>query len=120
MSLMFDWTVKVTDLVMVVAVLAGPIAAVGITLWAQTRNEKRATRLRLFLALMGERQALVVSQETARSLNTIDVVFAGCAPVIQAWHLYYASLHQQPNQGRVHAWLELLTAMAGLGAASNG
>ncbi|WP_218081247.1 DUF6680 family protein [Anthocerotibacter panamensis] len=112
MSFTFDWSVRVTDIIMVVAVLVGPIIAVAITLWTQDRQEKSKAKRDLFLLLMGERQHLVISYQVARALNTIDVVFSGCAPVLQAWHKYYELLSQPPSQLRVHTWLELLTAMA--------
>jgi NhaP-type Na+/H+ or K+/H+ antiporter len=74
--MVFDWTIKVTDIVMIVAVLIGPISAVLITLWAQKRNDKRSAKRQLFLAFIGERKSLVISNATANALNSIDVVFS--------------------------------------------
>ncbi len=55
--MVFDWTVKITDIVMIVAVLVGPISAVLITLWAQNRNDERSAQRGLFLTLIGERKS---------------------------------------------------------------
>jgi hypothetical protein len=110
--MVFDWTIKVTDIVMIVAVLIGPISAVLITLWAQKRNDKRSAKRQLFLALIGERKSLVISNATANALNSIDVVFSNNQKVRDLWHKYYALLAQNPSEERVHTWLELLSAMA--------
>jgi len=112
MAFSFDWAVRVTDIVMGIAVLLGPILAVVVTLWAQNRHEKRAEKQKLFITLIAERQALGISQDVAKALNTIDVVFSGRPPIILAWHRYYAQLGQPYYQERAHSWLELLTAMA--------
>ena len=52
--MIIDWTIKITDIVMILVVLIGPISAVLITLWAQDRNDKRSAKRQLFLALIGE------------------------------------------------------------------
>ena len=61
---------------------------------------------------MGERKGINISQEMAKALNTIDIVFSNNPTVVSLWHRYYALLSQPPGQERNHTWLELLTAMA--------
>ncbi len=95
-----------------IAIVLGPLAGVVFTLWFQARKEKRDAKLSLFLALMAERKALVVSAQVAQALNKIDVVFADVDKVKKLWHEYYALLHQPPGEPRSHKWLELLAAMA--------
>lgn len=109
-----EYLYKVQIALTIAAIFLGPVTAVCITLWWQNRRDKKAARRDLFLTLMGERRALEISYQVAKALNVIDVAFAGCTPVVQAWHKYYAVLNQRapPAQERVHAWLELLSAMA--------
>lgn len=108
----WDFTVKITDVIMIIAVLVGPIVAVCITLWSQTRKDKETAKRRLFLTLMGERKALIISRQVAAALNTIDVVFADNRKIVGLWHKYYTLLAQPPGEERQHTWLELLAAMA--------
>jgi hypothetical protein len=94
------------------AIVVGPLAGVLFALWFQSRKEKRDAKHHLFLALMAERKAPLVSPQTAQALNKIDVVFADSARVRTCWHEYYALLHQAPGELRTHKWLELLSIMA--------
>ena len=110
--MVFDWTVKITDIVMIVAVLVGPISAVLITLWAQNRNDERSAQRGLFLTLIGERKSVITSKTTTQALNSIDVVFSKNKKVKELWHKYYALLAQAPSEERGHTWIELLSAMS--------
>lgn len=103
-----QWQLWVTGL----AIFLGPLAGVIFTFWFQSRKDRTAEKHRLFLTLMGNRKAWVISQEMAQALNTIDVVFSNNQVVVSLWHRYYALLSQAPGEERNHTWLELLTAMA--------
>jgi len=94
------------------AIFLGPVTAVCITLWAQSRKDKKAAKRQLFLTLMGERKALLISRQVAAALNTIDVVFADNRQIVGLWHKYYTLLSQPPGEEREHTWLELLTAIS--------
>jgi len=94
------------------AIFLGPVTAVCITLWAQSRKDKKAAKRHLFLTLMSERKALIISRQVAASLNTIDVVFADNRQVVDLWHKYYTLLALPFGQEKEHTWLELLAAMA--------
>lgn len=94
------------------AIFLGPLAGVLFTFWFQSRKDKSAEKHRLFLTLMGNRKAWIISQQMAEALNTIDVVFSDNATVLTLWHKYYALLSQPPVEERNHTWIELLTAMA--------
>lgn len=95
-----------------IAIVLGPLAGVVFTLWFQARKEKRDAKLSLFLSLMAERKAPLVSPQVAQALNKIDVVFSDVGTVKDKWHEYYALLHQPPGEPRTHKWLELLATMA--------
>lgn len=94
------------------AIFLGPLAGVIFTFWFQSRKDRSAEKHRLFLTLMGNRKAWVISQQMAEALNTIDVVFSDNLTVVGLWHKYYALLSQPPGEERNHTWIELLTAMA--------
>lgn len=103
-----QWQLWVTSL----AIFLGPLAGVIFTFWFQSRKDLAAEKHKLFLTLMGDRKALVISQQMAQALNTIDVVFSDNTIVMSLWHKYYALLSQPPGEERNHTWIELLTAMA--------
>jgi hypothetical protein len=94
------------------AIFLGPVTAVCITLWAQSRKDKKAAKRHLFLTLMGERKRVPLPPHVLAVLNTIDVVFYNNRQVVDLWHKYYMLLGQPPAQEREHTWLELLAAMA--------
>jgi hypothetical protein len=94
------------------AIFLGPLAGVIFTLWFQARKELRDAKHRLFLALLAERKAPLVSPQVAQELNKIDVVFADAPKVKAKWHEYYAMLHGPGGEPRAHKWLELLDVIA--------
>ena len=99
-----------------VAIVVGPIIAVGITLWWQQRKEMRDAKGRLFLTLMAHRRSNPPSPEWVNVLNVIDVVFADTPQVVQLWHEYFSGLSNPPAnqnyQQREHTYLLMLSAMA--------
>lgn len=104
------------DIVNIIAVIVGPIFAVGITLWWQQRKERRDAKERLFLTLMAHRRAFPPTTEWVNALNVIDVVFVEHPQVVQLWHEYYVELANPPAnqnyQQREHTYLLMLSAMA--------
>jgi len=108
----WEWKIRITDIIMIVAVLVDPIVAVFITLWSQSHKDKKTAKRQLFLNLMGVRKTVPLPRHVVAQLNTIDVVFADNRQVVDLWHKYYALLHQLPGEEREHTWLELLAAMA--------
>jgi hypothetical protein len=101
-----------TQTMNIIAVIIGPIIAVIITLWYQTRKEKIYLKHRSFVLLMAHRKSIPPNYAMVEVLNTLDVVFANNRKVVDLWHKYYSLLSQPPSQEREHTWLELLTAIA--------
>ena len=101
------------DIIGIIAILAGPVTAVCITLWWQQRKEKRDAKLRLFGTLMAHRKAMPLAPEWVMALNLIDVVFSDHPKVLALWHELY-QLFQNPTrtQAQDHKYLELLSEMA--------
>ncbi|MBU3948657.1 MAG: hypothetical protein KJ882_00185 [Proteobacteria bacterium] len=96
----------------ILAVIIGPIAAVIITLWYQSRKEKRDAKHRAFLLLMAHRKSIPPNYAMVEVLNTLDIVFSNNLRIVELWHKYYALLAQPYTQERDHTWLELLTEIA--------
>ena len=94
------------DWINVAAILLSPVIAVLVTLWYQSRKEKRDIKLDIFFTLMENRASLSISDEFVKAINSIDFVFDGDNdPAIQghlyidllsaiATHLGYRSLRQ--------------------------
>lgn len=74
-------------LAIVVATFLGPIFAVVITLWRQSRNDKYTRRLYVFRALMATR-GVGLSPEHVGALNLIEVDYFRCKGVQAAWLKY--------------------------------
>lgn len=105
------------NIITIIALFSGPIAAVLITLWHQDRKQKIDANKRVFLTLMAHRKALPPNPEWVNALNLIDVIFHDCPQIVALWHEYFALLCQIHNweestQQREHKYLELLSAMA--------
>ena len=78
----------------IVAIVVSPIAAVLITMFLQSRKEKRAQKLFIFNTLISTRRA-PINEETVRALNMIDVVFHDCSGIRKLWHEYFDMLNNQ-------------------------
>ena len=103
-----------TNTMNIIAVILGPIIAVIITLWYQSRKEKRDTKHRIFLTLMGHRKSNPPTFALVEVLNTLDVVFADNSKIVRLWHEYYDLLcTKEPNyQTLEHKYLDLLSEIA--------
>jgi hypothetical protein len=111
-----DTMLKLSDIISIAAVIISPVAAVIITLFWQSRKEKRARKDALFSTLMMHRRNLPPTPDTVNSLNLIDVVFADNPKVIGVWHEYYQMLVSAKTETeyreRDNKLIELLSAMA--------
>jgi hypothetical protein len=73
------------------AVVIAPLAALWIAGKLQRRADSRAEKVRILSILLSLRHQ-VLSPESIRSMNLVDVVFAKDRPVREAWSRYYAAL----------------------------
>jgi hypothetical protein len=99
------------------AIIAGPLAAVLITVWLQNRKAKRDARLTILSTLVSLRHS-VVSYDSVRALNLIDLVFHDVPRVRKLWAEYFDMLCNAGLNNPV-GWtqrnaknVELITAMA--------
>lgn len=106
--------IYIKDWLTLVALVAGPVIGVLVTLWYQRRAEKRAAKQRLFLTLMAHRKSNPPVADWVNALNLIDVVFAKSPRVVAAWHNLYqtANIHPMPIPTWNHHYLTLLSIMA--------
>lgn len=103
-----------TQTMNIIAVISGPILAVLISLWLQSRKQKKDAQHHLFLTLMAYRKSYPPPNAWVESLNLIDVVFSKHPKVVQLWHEYHDLLSQKPPNLEKwnHKYLELLSEMA--------
>ncbi|MEW6764868.1 MAG: DUF6680 family protein [Pseudomonadota bacterium] len=101
--------IEVSDWVMILAVISGPIAAVRIQKFIESRKEAKERRVKVFKDLMATRAATLAYQHVS-ALNMVGLEFHGkeFAKVISAWNMYLDHLNSYPNDdeslGRM--WVE--------------
>jgi hypothetical protein len=110
-----------TDMLTILAILIGPIAAVQLTRYLDQQREVRERKMRIFKALMSTR-ASTLSPAHVEALNQIDLEFdlnnRKEREVIEAWRIYLDHLNSadmNPDQWairRVDLLVELLHKMA--------
>ena len=83
--------VSISDWLMIIAVLSGPIAAVQVSEILARRKEARNRQLYIFRVLMATR-ATRLSAQHVEALNLIDIDFYGVKKIQDLWHEYLDSL----------------------------
>jgi hypothetical protein len=91
----------------VLATFAGPVAAVGVSLWREHRRDIRQLRFNVFRMLMATRR-LSISLGQVEAINTVEVAFHGVPQVEKAHHDYITHLNNRiPDSATddvVHQW----------------
>ena len=105
------------EIVMVIAVLAGPILAVQAQKYLETIRDKKGRKLNVFHTLMATR-ATRLSPDHVAALNMIDIEFygkkrfgvrvqtAGEKKVTNAWKIYNDHLGNKASEDRLDSWVE--------------
>jgi len=106
-------------IVNILAILFSPIIAVLISVYLQTRREKKKQKLWIFNTLIATRHN-PITDENVRALNMIDVVFFDYLSVRKLWHEYFDMLSNEGLNNTI-GWsqrqkknLEMITEMAKL------
>jgi hypothetical protein len=92
----------------IAATFLGPIVAVGITLWAQARSEKRGRRLTVFRELMAHRR-VQLSENFVRGVNLTEIEFHGEQKVINALREFMEILSENTSshdEAQFRSWNE--------------
>lgn len=72
--MIFDWTIKITDIIMIFAIIVGPIIAVQITEFIRRHQEQRDRKMYLFRTLMATRSATLAPAHI-EALNLVEIEF---------------------------------------------
>lgn len=95
-----DWSIKFTDILIVVVTFLGPIMAVQIQKLLERNRETNSSRNRLFKTLMATR-ALNLSPAHVEALNAVPIEFYGSTGQLKAinlkWKIYYEHLLTPAN-----------------------
>lgn len=94
----------ISDVIMVLAVIAAPMLAVQAQKWLEAHREKKARKLRIFKTLMTTR-ATRLSPLHVEALNMIDIEFYGNnnkdREIVAAWKIYFDHLCHMPTDPSV-------------------
>src|ERR1017187_3773651 len=99
----FDYTYRVTDIIMIIAVFAGPVVAVQITEYLRRREDSHKRKVHIFRTLMSTRNATLAVIHI-EALNLVEVDFDAAKPkergVLDCWRLYISHLndHDYPKE----------------------
>jgi hypothetical protein len=99
----WDWTIRITDIIMIVAVAAGPIIAVQVTEYLRHKKDSRDRRVHIFRTLMATRSAQLAPMHI-EALNLVELEFQASPrsskQVVNAGRLYVDHLgdHAYPKE----------------------
>ena len=105
------------EIIMVIAILVGPILAVQAQKYLDSLRESRNRKLNVFHTLMSTR-ATRLSIEHVGALNMIDIEFYGRKifgkrfqsegekKVTNAWKVYNDHLNNRADEARIEAWVD--------------
>lgn len=97
-----DWI----EIIMIAAVIIGPIAAVQIEKYLQRARDSKNRKEDIFKTLMATRGA-VLSYDHVEALNRIDLEFSDnkkYRKVIDAWKEYFDNLRQSVTDENITVW----------------
>lgn len=91
----WDSTIKVTDIVMIFAIIVGPLIAVQITEYLRNLKDVRDRKVHIFRTLMSTRSAPLLGVHI-EALNLVELEFHSSKQqerrVVDAWRLYLTHL----------------------------
>ena len=100
---------NISDGLLILSTLAGPVLAVQAQKWIERSRAREARRQNVFYQLMATRPSRV-SVEHVRALNMIDLEFYGdekFKEVREKWRIYHDHLNEQNiPDARIAAWVE--------------
>ena len=92
----FDFTVKISDIVMILALLLGPIIAVQITEHLRKAEDARKRKIHIFRTLMATRSSNL-NYSHIEALNLVEIEFNSSKreekKIVDCWRLYIAHLN---------------------------
>lgn len=88
------------EIVIALATLCGPIAAVQVERYLARLREKQDRKLGVFRTLMATR-ASVLTADHVNAFNAIPIEFYGRKRVVDAWEAYFAHMHKDGMEMQV-------------------
>ena len=89
---------KLYELLTLLAIMIGPIVAVGITVATESRRHLKNQQTQTLRTLLSTRH-LPSDPAYSTAINLIPVDFNGVGPVMYAWQAYIEKIRFTPNQG---------------------
>lgn len=115
MQMIWDWTIKVTDIAIVLAAMIGPVLAVQVQVFLERRRAQTARRAHIFHMLMRTRAASL-APDHVQALNTIPLEFYGIQRITDAYKAYITHLGTPQTEiwgaRRVDLFMDLLNKLA--------
>jgi hypothetical protein len=100
-----DWSIKLTDVLTIIALVAGPLVAVMITERSRKKDEDKKRKIHIYKTLMATRSTTLVFTHI-EAINLVEVEFHSSIPqekrVIDTWKLYIA--HLKDRSLTVETW----------------
>ena len=112
----WDYSIKLTDVAIVIAALLGPVLAVQAQKWLERKRDVKERRLAIFRTLMATR-AVMLSPQHVEALNAVPVEFYGSSgklkKINEAWTLYLNHHDERlpPNDAWAQKRLDLFLDM---------
>lgn len=97
---------NMTDVLTILAIIIGPIAAVQVQKFLERARDKRNRKLFVFKTLMATRGS-ALSYSHVEALNRIDLEFSDNKKyenIILAWKEYFDNLHQKADDNQLPVW----------------
>ncbi len=85
------------EIVTVVGLFAGPVSAVGITLWYQARKERIDRQIFVLRTLISTRH-MPANPTYSEAINLIPLEFHGNRSIIKSWESYMEVVHTRPSE----------------------
>ena len=85
--MLFDWSIKITDIAIIFSTLLGPILAVQAQKWIERRGERKVRQMQIFRVLMATR-ASSLSSAHVEALNAVPIEFYGEKNIVESWKFY--------------------------------
>ena len=98
-----EWKIRITDIIMIIAIFLGPIIAVQITEYLRHKKDSRDRKVHIFRTLMATRSAQLAPMHI-EALNLVELEFPSsprsAKRVVDAGRLYVAHLgdHLYPKE----------------------
>ena len=111
-----EWKIRITDIIIIIAIIAGPILAVQVTEKLRKLKDIRVRKIHIFRSLMSTRSATLAALHI-EALNLVELEFqsnkAQDKKVIGAWRLYVDHLSDRdyPKESWPTRKAELLVDM---------